>query len=77
MLTTLDTYKEYFVGLTADNWLDREEPAPIAKLNRKMAAALAYIAPGHANLYLTAAVMTIRPVSVSHIKDIKAETLRD
>ena len=42
-----------------------------------MAQALAYIAPGHANLYLASSVMTIKPISIQNLKEVSPISIRD
>ena len=54
------------------------EPPLIKQINAKIAAAIGFIAPSNANPYLTAGVLGIKLIQITHMKEgITRENIRD
>ena len=77
LLRTLEEFREYFDGMTVENWLERPEPAFITSLNRELANATAAISPGNSLNYISCAVLALRPFQCRHFgSEVRKEDIR-
>lgn len=77
MLRTLGEFREYFDGMTVENWLQCPEPAFITSLNRELAYAIAAISLENALNYISCAVLALRPFQSRHLgSEVSLEDIR-